>query len=119
MISRSAICSWKGQERISVPGGVGYRFSIFFSCQTITQALGTGNPRQRFEFTESDAVIDFQMKGGEIVISASYAPGEIRSGLAEFQRHVTRFGQRLTRDLLAKYPELAENEWFKTRVLDR
>jgi hypothetical protein len=69
-------------------------------------------PFQVFEFTESDATLNFLRSNQDIQISASYAPGRITVSYQELKTIARDFQNQLVTDLLKTYPELLENQWF-------
>jgi hypothetical protein len=87
------------------------------SLRAIREAVGQGAWEETYHFTESDAVVYFRRREDEIIVSASYAPGEIRMAVRLFDRETVAFEKNLARDLLEMYPALARNDWFKTEVL--
>jgi hypothetical protein len=75
----------------------------------IIEALAVNDGSQTFEFTESDATLQFDRRGEEIAIRGSYAVGEITLPFAAFTDRATDFARRLDAELLAKRPELKLN----------
>jgi hypothetical protein len=67
---------------------------------------------ERFEFTESDATIEFRRDDGPIEISASYAQSVARLPLFELTAAAEEFLARVTEGLASTHPELAGNEEF-------
>jgi hypothetical protein len=63
-----------------------------------------------FEFTESDAVLNFARDGEHILISASYSPSVARVPLVEFTSAVQAFHHRLVRDIRTNFPRLLQNK---------
>jgi hypothetical protein len=76
----------------------------------IVGKLGKGERETNFEFTESDATLQFLRKGEVVHLTASYAPGEIQTPLFEFHDAVHRFAGKLKKELAAKHPELAKHK---------
>jgi hypothetical protein len=76
----------------------------------IVAKLGRGERETNFEFTESEATLQFLRKGEEVHLTASYAPGEIKTSLSELHDSVHRVAGRLKKELAAKYPELAKHK---------
>jgi hypothetical protein len=66
-----------------------------------------------FEFAELDAILCFDRRGSDLVISASYIPGQIEVPLAVFRKQVERFEAKLSKEMQEKYPDLARNEAFR------
>jgi hypothetical protein len=67
------------------------------------------------EFTESEATIAFRRHGSEIQISADYASGIAEASLQELQQAATAFLRRVLNDLRARWPQIADNVFFKER----
>ena len=66
----------------------------------------------RFEFTESNAALDFRIENDDVCISSTYANGFIRVRVSEFHDEVERFAARLVRDLCNQHPGLSLNPEF-------
>jgi hypothetical protein len=66
-----------------------------------------------FEFTESEATLEFQRQGHEVAISGSYAPGKVMVPLPVFKEQVNELARRLDAELLAKRPELGRNPIYR------
>ena len=66
-----------------------------------------------FEFTESDAKIQFRGRGKNVLISATYAAGEGTVPLDEFFRAIGEFTERLVAEICREHPSLMQNEAFK------
>jgi hypothetical protein len=79
------------------------------ALREITEALSESEGSETFEFTESEATLQFDRIGDEIVITSSYAPGELRAPFSIFQNQVDAFARRLNKELLQKHPELELN----------
>lgn len=71
----------------------------------------------RFEFTESDAALDFRLANEDVCVSSTYAPGLLCVSASEFRQQVERFVRRVVRDLCGQYPRLALNP--EIRRVDR
>jgi hypothetical protein len=83
------------------------------AMRKIGEALAVGEGSETFEFTESEAKLQFDRRGQEITISGSYAPGEITIPFTVFIEKATDFAQRLDAELLAKRPELGQNPVYQ------
>jgi hypothetical protein len=73
------------------------------------EALALAEGNETFEFTESEAILSFERQGQEVVISGSYAPGEIIVPFPVFREQARDLALRLDAELLAKHPELGSN----------
>jgi hypothetical protein len=74
-------------------------------------------PARKFEFTESDATLEFERHGADVNIRSSYAPGEIVLPFAEFRNRVLDFGRRLDVELLSRLPSLRQNTAYQSLKL--
>jgi hypothetical protein len=83
------------------------------AMRKIAEALAVTEGSETFEFTESEAKLQFDRRGQEITISGSYAPGKITIPFAAFIEKARDFGQRLDAELLAKRPELSQNPVYQ------
>jgi hypothetical protein len=83
------------------------------AMRKISEALAVGEGSETFEFTESEAKLQFERRGQEVTISGSYAPGEIIIPFTAFVEKARDFGQRLDAELLAKRPELRQNPVYQ------
>lgn len=73
--------------------------------------------RSAFEFTESDATIEFRREGNEVWISASYAAGEVSAPLSDLTSAVHGFLRRVLTRLVDDDPRLAENPVVSEQLL--
>ncbi len=89
------------------------------ALREISEALAGAEGNETFEFTESEATLEFKRLGQEIEISASYAPGEVIVPLPVFTKQVRKFAQQLDAELLAKRPELGRNPVYQEFKLSR
>jgi hypothetical protein len=83
------------------------------ALQKIAEALAVHDGSETFEFTESDAILQFDRRGEKLTIHGSYAAGEITVPFAEFADKATDFARRLDRELLSKRPELGLNPVYR------
>jgi hypothetical protein len=72
-----------------------------------------GGTEAELEFTESDATLRFDRHGHEVLISGSYAPGNIVVPLIEFKKQISEFARRLDAELVSKQPDLLENTVYQ------
>jgi hypothetical protein len=79
----------------------------------IASKLDQEGAEEVFEFTESGAELRFTRMGGKIVISASYAEGELKVSPASFEKRIREFATKIGKEVTAKYPGLAANKAFK------
>jgi hypothetical protein len=87
------------------------------ALREIAEALAVAEGNETFEFTESEATLNFERQGLEVVISGSYAPGEVIVPLPVFREQVRNLARRLDAELLAKHPELGSNPVYQALKL--
>jgi hypothetical protein len=83
------------------------------ALRKIVEALGVQDGSETFEFTESDANLQFDRRGEELTIHGSYTAGEIIVPFAAFADQATDFARRLGSELLSKRPELRLNPVYR------
>jgi hypothetical protein len=83
------------------------------ALRKIAEALAASDGSETFEFTESDATLQFDRRGAEIIIRGSYGVGEITLPFGEFVDRTEDFARRLDAELLAKRPELRLNPAYQ------
>jgi hypothetical protein len=83
------------------------------ALQEIVNKLDREGAKEVFEFTESGAELRFARVGQKIVISASYADGELKVSPATFDKQIKEFATKVANELTRKYPELKQNKVFK------
>jgi hypothetical protein len=83
------------------------------ALRKIADTLTIEEGREAFEFTESDATLQFDRHGQEMTISGSYAAGEITVLFTVFVDQARDFARRLDAELLAKRPELKLNPVYE------
>jgi len=76
--------------------------------KAVSEALNAEN-NVKFEFTESDAVINFERLGDDVEITASYASGLIRLSHAQFRAQAVAFSRRVVNELCTQNLQLAAN----------
>jgi hypothetical protein len=83
------------------------------ALREIAEALALSDGTESYEFTESEATLEFKRRGHEVAISGSYAPGEVIVPLTVFREQVRKLARRLDAELLAKRPELGKNPVYR------
>jgi hypothetical protein len=78
------------------------------SMKVIAEALEQEKSVQ-FEFTESNAALDFRRDGDNVEITATYVPGVIRVPVREFRDQVRAFARRVISELCTQNLRLAAN----------
>jgi hypothetical protein len=78
------------------------------SLKAIAETLGHALA-ERFEFTESDAALDFRRDGVDVEITSTYAPGILRVPLSELREQARSFSRRVIGELATANIRLAAN----------
>ena len=66
-------------------------------------------PAERFEFTESNAALDFRIDGNDVEITSTYSPGGLRVPFSHFRDQVRLFVRRVIGELATGNLRLAAN----------
>ena len=109
----------RGQTDLSANWGWIPLIDFALALLEIADALSAAEGSETFEFTESEATLQFDRVGEEVSITSSYAPGEIRAPLPAFRNQVNEFARRLDKALLQKHPELELNPDYQRLKLFR
>ena len=109
----------RGQTDLSANWGWIPLIDFALALVEIADALSAAEGSETFEFTESEATLQFDRVGEEVTITSSYAPGAIRAPLREFRNQVDDFARRLDKALLQKHPELELNPEYQRLKLFR
>ena len=104
----------KGETNLSARWGWIPLIDFALAVREVCEALAASEGSDTFEFTESEAKLQFDRRGQDIKISGSYAPGEIIVPFTTFAEKARNFAQRLNGELLAKRPELRENPVYQS-----
>jgi hypothetical protein len=83
------------------------------AMREVAEALAVPEGNKTFEFTESEATLQFDRRGQELIISGSYATGKITMPFTAFVEKTRDLAQRLDAELLAKRPELGQNPAYQ------
>jgi hypothetical protein len=83
------------------------------ALRKIAATLTIEQGRETFEFTESDATLQFDRHGHGMTITGSYAAGEISVSFTVFVDQAKDFARRLDAELVAKRPELKLNPVYE------
>jgi hypothetical protein len=103
----------KDQTDLSARWGWIPLIDFALALREIAEGLAGANGTETFEFTESEATLQFEREGQEVIISGSYSPGEIIVPLPLFEQQAKEFARRLDRELLTKHPELGRNPIYQ------
>ena len=109
----------RGQADLSANWGWIPLIDFALALLEIADALSAAEGSETFEFTESEATLQFDRVGEEVTITSSFAPGEIRTPLPEFRNQVDDFARRLDKALLQRHPELELNPEYQRLKLFR
>lgn len=85
-------------------------FDFALSLRAIAGAL-VAQAQQTFEFTESEATLDFVREDARVRIEASYVPAVAHVAHVELSLQAEHFLSRMVRELMRGRPELADNEF--------
>jgi hypothetical protein len=83
------------------------------ALSSIIQHLEHHLGKRSFEFTESNATLEFSRRGDEIHLKASYKPAVASARIGDWKKAVAEFAQRLRAEVLTGYPELGQNPEFR------
>jgi hypothetical protein len=83
------------------------------SLRHIAKELERPERTETFEFTESESWLRFTRHGDQVIITASFAPGNARVEYSRFVNAIERLGQQLRKELVRRNPALSENEAFQ------
>jgi hypothetical protein len=78
----------------------------------------TDGATSRYESPVSGDTIDFARAGDQVTISAGFTDAVATADLAELTAAVTAFHERVSRDLLARYPGLAGNPAARAQLAE-
>jgi hypothetical protein len=84
----------------------------------VTRGLAAGETELAFDFTESDAHLQFNRQGSNTLITSSYNNATATIPTNELERAATSFAERVLRDAMSRYPALKANRslpgWYPT-----
>jgi hypothetical protein len=103
----------KNQTDLSAEWGWIPLIDFALALRQIREVLAVTEGSETFEFTESDAILQFNRRGEQMTISANYKEGEIIVPFAVFEQQVRDFARRLDAELLAERPELSSNPVYQ------
>jgi hypothetical protein len=84
----------------------------------VARELGQGQQEAEFDFTESESTIRFQRDGGDVFVSASYAPHRTIVNLQDLVNAVRIFRKRVVDDLSLTHPQLRMNPTIRKLMED-
>jgi hypothetical protein len=103
----------KGENDLSAGWGWIPLIDFALAIRKIVEVLSVNDGSETFEFTESDATLQFDRRGREMIIHGSYANREITVPFEVFAEKATGFARRLDMELLSKRPELGLNPVYQ------
>ena len=68
---------------------------------------------ETFEFTESESWLRFSRHGDQVIVTASYMPGEARVEYSRFVQAIEELSKQLRAELLQRNSALSENPAFQ------
>ena len=68
---------------------------------------------ETFEFTESESWLRFSKHGDQVIVTASYTPGEARIEYSRFVQAIEELSKQLRAELLQRNSALSENPAFQ------
>jgi len=68
---------------------------------------------ETFEFTESESWLRFSRHGDQVIVTASYTPGEARIEYSRFVQAIEELSKQLRAELLQRNSALSENPAFQ------
>lgn len=74
---------------------------------------------QVVDFTENDAVLELTRRGTDVAVTASWTTGRAVVALADLRSGAKGLLQRLLTDLVARFPQLADNPVIVERFGDQ
>jgi hypothetical protein len=83
------------------------------SLRHIAKKLQHSGRTETFEFTESESWLRFSRQGDQVIVTASYSPGEAQIEYSRFLRAIKKMSEELRTKLLQRNPALSENSAFQ------
>jgi hypothetical protein len=102
-----------GSENFSTHWGWVPLIDLAASLRQITKKLQHSGRSETFEFTESESWLRFSRQGDQVIVSASYSPGEAQVEYSRFVHAVKKLSKQLRDELLKRNSALAENPAFQ------
>jgi hypothetical protein len=84
----------------------------------ITRGLVAGEAEVAFDFTESDAHLQFNRQGSNTLITSSYSNATATVPMSELEQAASSYAERVLREAISLYPALKANHslagWYPT-----
>src|SRR5438552_13405056 len=78
--------------------------------QIVDELIEKDGTETIYEFTESDATLEFKREGSAIIVSASYAPCHATVPLVELAAAIDSFSRRILETISREFPSLLQNK---------
>lgn len=78
----------------------------------VAEKLASGETEVQCDFTESDALIEFNRQDQRVLISTDYTTGRAEVGLDELRNAAESYARMVFEDATALYPPLKNNQSF-------
>jgi hypothetical protein len=92
---------------------------VAVSLQRIADKLQRHGQMQTFEFTESESWLRIRRQEDDVIVTASYAPGNARVEYSSFIDAIQHLQKQLRRELLRLNPALSRNPDFQRLLPER
>jgi hypothetical protein len=102
-----------GSKNFSTHWGWVPLIDLAASLRNIAKKLQHSGGTETFEFTESESWLRFSRQGDQVIVTASYSPGEAQVEYARFVDAIKKLSKRLRDELLRRNSALAENPAFQ------
>jgi hypothetical protein len=91
---------------------------VFDFCVRLNEAITQLQSRKRavLEFTENEAIIEFESNGSFVFIRASYVRDVARVEFQELREAVRGFSEKLIRELSERWPAVVKTAPFEERL---
>ncbi len=101
-----------GSKNFSTNWGWVPLIDLAASLRHIAKKLQHSGRTETFEFTESESWLRFSRQGDQVIITASYSPGEGQVEYSRFVHAVKKLSKELRDELLQRNFALSENPAF-------
>src|SRR3981081_691734 len=102
-----------GSKKFSTHWGWVPLIDLAASLRHIANKLRHSGRTETFEFTESEAWLQFSRQGDQVIVTASYSPGQAQVEYSRFVDAIKILSKRLRDELLKCNPALPENPAFQ------
>src|SRR5258707_794505 len=102
-----------GSKNFSTHWGWVPLIDLAASLRHIAKKLQHSGRTETFEFTESESWLRFSRQGDQVIVTASYTPGEARIEYSRFVQAIEELSKQLRAELLQRNSALSENPAFQ------